>query len=80
MTSTRSPFHAFCVGGQKCAASTRSSPFAQPRSLESQEVYTQANTREVLAALKAAAIKLRTTHAWTPSASGLLLPCVEHNY
>lgn len=53
--------------------------FMHHASLESQEVYTQANTREALAALAIAAQRLRTTHAWTPSTSGLLLPDVEHN-
>lgn len=53
--------------------------FMHHASLESQEVYTQPNIREGLAALEAAAQRLRTTHAWTPSASGLLLPDAEHN-
>ena len=53
--------------------------FMHHASPESQEVYTQPNTREALAALEAAAQRLRTTHAGAPSASGLLLPDVEHN-
>ncbi|WP_349745759.1 gamma-mobile-trio recombinase GmtY [Pseudomonas frederiksbergensis] len=48
--------------------------FMHHASLESQEVYTQANTREALAALEAAAQRLRDRQAGTPSASGLLLP------
>ena len=51
--------------------------FMHHASPESQEVYTQPNTREALAALEAAAQRLRTTHAWMPSTSGLLLPGVE---
>lgn len=50
--------------------------FMHHASMESQEVYTQANTREMRAALEAATQKLRTTHAWTPSTSGLLRPDV----
>ena len=50
--------------------------FMHHASPESQEVYTQPNTREVMAALEAAAQRLRTAHAWTPSDSGLLLPGV----
>ena len=53
--------------------------FMHHASPESQEVYTQPNTREALAALEAAAQRLRTTHAWMPSTSGLLLPGVEPN-
>lgn len=53
--------------------------FMHHASPESQEVYTQANTHEALAALEAAAQRLRATHAGTPSASVLLLPGVEHN-
>ena len=53
--------------------------FMHHASLESQEVYTQANTREVLAALEAAAQRLRDKHAETSSTSGLLLPCIELN-
>ncbi|MGL4508446.1 MAG: tyrosine-type recombinase/integrase, partial [Aeromonas sobria] len=53
--------------------------FMHHASTESQEVYTQPNTREALAALEAAAQRLRNIHAWTSSASGLLLPDIEHN-
>ncbi|WP_374604809.1 gamma-mobile-trio recombinase GmtY [Niveibacterium sp.] len=48
--------------------------FLHHASLESQAVYTQANTREALAALEAAAQRLRAGHAGTPTASGLALP------
>jgi integrase len=53
--------------------------FMHHASLESQEVYTQANTREALAALEAAAQRLRHRHTGTPSANGLLLPGIELN-
>lgn len=53
--------------------------FMHHASLESQEVYTQPNTREALAALETAAQRLQTTGAWTPSTSGLLLPGVKSN-
>ena len=48
-------------------------------SLISQRVYTEAYTRETLAALKVAAQQLQATHTWQPTASGLLLPGVDHN-
>lgn len=53
--------------------------FMHHASPESQEVYTQPNTREAQEALEAAAQRLRNTHAWAPSSSGLLLPGIEHN-
>ena len=53
--------------------------FMHHASMESQEVYTQANTREALAALKAAAQRLWDRHTRTPSASGPLLPGIELN-
>jgi hypothetical protein len=53
--------------------------FMHHASLESQEVYTQANTREALAALEVAAQRLRDKYAGTRSASGLLLPGFELN-
>ncbi|AZD55819.1 Mobile element protein [Pseudomonas chlororaphis subsp. aurantiaca] len=53
--------------------------FMHHASLESQEVYTQANTREVLAALETAAQRLRDKHAETSSTSGLLLPGIKLN-
>jgi integrase len=43
--------------------------FMHHASLDSQAVYTQANTREALAALEAAAQRLRTIHGGMPSAS-----------
>jgi integrase len=46
---------------------------------ESQEVYTQATTREVLAALEAAAQRMRDRQAGTPSVQGRLLPGIELN-
>lgn len=51
--------------------------FMHHASLESQEVYTQANTREALAALETAAKRLRDRQAGTPSAPSLLLPGIE---
>ncbi|MFM0363680.1 gamma-mobile-trio recombinase GmtY [Paraburkholderia sediminicola] len=53
--------------------------FMHHASMESQEVYTQANTREALAALEAAAQRLRGKHQGTQSVSGLLLPGIELN-
>jgi integrase len=53
--------------------------FMHHASLESQEVYTQANTREALAALEAAAQRLRGMHQGTQSVSGLLVPGIELN-
>lgn len=53
--------------------------FMHHASPESQEIYTQASTREALAALAVAAQRLQATHTWKPSASGLLLPGTEHN-
>lgn len=47
--------------------------FMHHASIESQEVYTQANFREALAALEAAAHRLRGT----PSAAGLKLPGID---
>lgn len=49
--------------------------FMHHASLESQEVYTQANTRETLAALEAAANRLRDKYTGAPS--GLLPPEIE---
>lgn len=54
--------------------------FMHHASLESQEVYTQASTREALAALEAAGQRLREKHPGTAYASGLLLPSTELNY
>jgi len=48
-------------------------------SLKSQEVYTQANTREALAALHAAAQRLRGKLAAPRPASRLVLPGIELN-
>lgn len=53
--------------------------FMHHASLESQEIYTQANTREALAALEAAAQRLRGTRHDAPSVSGLLLPDIGLN-
>ncbi|AQL37121.1 gamma-mobile-trio recombinase GmtY [Pseudomonas syringae] len=53
--------------------------FMHHASLESQDVYTQANTREVLAALETAAQLLRAKHTGTFSSSDLLLPDIELN-
>ncbi len=53
--------------------------FMHHASLESQEVYTRANTREALAALEAAAKLLRGRHTGAPSESGRLLPGIEPN-
>ncbi len=51
--------------------------FMHHASPESQEVYTQPNTREARAALEAAAQRLQGTQGWRPSNSGLLLPGIE---
>jgi len=53
--------------------------FMHHASMESQEVYTQANTREALVALDVAARRLRDKHARTLSESGRLLPGTELN-
>ncbi|KHK55794.1 integrase [Ralstonia sp. A12] len=53
--------------------------FMHHASLESQEVYTQANTREALVALKAATQRLQESYTGTPSASGLSLLGIEPN-
>ena len=53
--------------------------FMHHASLESQEVYTQANTREALAALEAAAKRLRDRQTGAPSESGRLLPDIDPN-
>ncbi|MGX0940411.1 integrase [Cupriavidus metallidurans] len=53
--------------------------FMHHASMESQEVYTQANTREAMAALKAAAQRLRDRYSRTPCASALLPPRIELN-
>lgn len=53
--------------------------FMHHASEESQEVYTQATTREALAALEAAAQRLRDRQAGTPSMLGRLLPGIELN-
>lgn len=53
--------------------------FMHHASLESQEVYTQANTREALTALESAARRLQAKHAGTQSAPGLLLARIELN-
>ena len=51
--------------------------FMHHASLESQEVYTQANTQEVLAALEAAAQRLRNTQAGLSSGLGPLLSDID---
>ena len=51
--------------------------FMHHASEESQQVYTQATTREAIAALEAAAQRLRDRHAKTLSAPGQLLPGIE---
>ena len=48
--------------------------FMHHASLESQEVYTQANSREALAALEAAAQRLSAGRVETTATPGLLLP------
>jgi len=53
--------------------------FMHHASLESQEVYTQANTREALAALEAAAQRLRDNYAGPQPVTRLLLPGIELN-
>jgi integrase len=53
--------------------------FMHHASVESQEVYTQATTREALAALEVAARRLRDKTAGTSSALGRLLPGIELN-
>jgi integrase len=53
--------------------------FMHHASEESQQVYTQATTREALAALEVAAQRLRDRHTGTPSASGQLLSGIELN-
>lgn len=53
--------------------------FMHHASLESQEVYTQVNSREALAALEVAAQRLRDKYAGTPSVPGRLLPDIELN-
>jgi integrase len=51
--------------------------FMHHASLESQEVYTQANTREAQALLEAAGQRLRGMHRGAQSVSGLLVPGIE---
>ncbi|WP_397470508.1 gamma-mobile-trio recombinase GmtY [Pseudomonas sp. DD1] len=53
--------------------------FMHHASLESQELYTRANTREALAALEAATHRLRGIYQDTQPMSGLLLPGIELN-
>lgn len=53
--------------------------FMHHASLESQEVYTQVNTREALAALEVAAQRLRANHAEPQRASKLVLQGIEPN-
>lgn len=53
--------------------------FMHHTSLESQEVYTQANTREALVALEMAAQRLRDKHPCTQPASYPFLPSIEFN-
>lgn len=53
--------------------------FMHHASLESQEVYTQASTRETLTVLEAAAQRLRDKYAGTSSTSGLLKSGVHFN-
>ena len=53
--------------------------FMHHASLESQEVYTQANTREALVALEAAAQRMRDKHIGAHSVSSLSLPDIEPN-
>jgi integrase len=54
--------------------------FMHHASLESQEVYTQANTRETVAELEAAAQRLRDKYAGPQAASRLVLPGIELNH
>jgi len=54
--------------------------FMHHASLESQRVYTQANTREILATLEAAAQRLRDKYAGPQPAIRLLLPGIELNH
>ena len=51
--------------------------FMHHASEESQQVYTQATTREAIAALEAAAQRLRAQHAKTPFAPAQPLPGIE---
>lgn len=53
--------------------------FMHHASLESQEIYTQANTRETVAELEAAAQRLREEYAGQQPASRLVLPGIELN-
>jgi len=53
--------------------------FMHHASVESQEVYTQPTSREVLAALEAATRRLRDGHAESLSVLGRLLPSIEIN-
>ena len=53
--------------------------FMHHASLESQELYTRANNREALAALEAAAQRLRGMYQDTQPVPGLLLPGIELN-
>jgi integrase len=53
--------------------------FMHHASMESQEVYTQASTREAVTALKAAAQRLRDLYPTPRSASDLLLPGADYN-
>lgn len=53
--------------------------FMHHASLESQEVYTQPNSREALVALEAAAQRLRDKYAGPPSVPGRLLPGIKLN-
>ncbi|WP_425219002.1 gamma-mobile-trio recombinase GmtY [Ralstonia solanacearum] len=53
--------------------------FMHHASLESQEAYTQPNTREALEALKVAAQRLQDRHTQTLFGSGLVLPGIELN-
>ncbi|RDK05267.1 gamma-mobile-trio recombinase GmtY [Cupriavidus lacunae] len=54
--------------------------FMHHASLESQEVYTQANFRETLAELEAAAQRLRDKYAGPKPASRLVLPSIERHH
>ncbi|KWR90687.1 gamma-mobile-trio recombinase GmtY [Cupriavidus sp. IDO] len=54
--------------------------FMHHSSLQSQEVYTQANTCETLAELEAAAQRLRNKYAGPQPASRLVLPGIELNH
>lgn len=53
--------------------------FMHHASLDSQEVYTQASSREAMAELRDAALRLRERYPSVPAATGELLPGLEFN-